>query len=95
MRETTEAIVGAVTGTLAAPPILLLGRFDGCCRLQYVTYSQILQRSPQSETITTVAGQRIILAPLPHNFPAQGNATPRHSIPKRSQHPQARTLPTQ
>ncbi|MGW5609365.1 ATP-dependent DNA ligase [Streptomyces sp. NPDC003753] len=36
VRETAEAIVGAVTGTLASPRTLLLGRFDDCGRLQYV-----------------------------------------------------------
>ncbi|MGW4517725.1 ATP dependent DNA ligase [Streptomyces sp. NPDC004393] len=35
MYETTEAIVGAVTGTRAAPRTLLLGRYDTGGRLQY------------------------------------------------------------
>ncbi|MFD3621682.1 hypothetical protein ACFWWT_42140 [Streptomyces sp. NPDC058676] len=36
VRETSEAIVGAITGSLAAPRTLLLGRYDGQGRLQYV-----------------------------------------------------------
>jgi hypothetical protein len=35
VRETTEAIVGAVTGTLASSRSLLLGRYDDHGRLQY------------------------------------------------------------
>lgn len=36
VRETSEAIVGAVTGSLAQPRTLLLGRYDAEGRLQYV-----------------------------------------------------------
>ncbi|MFD5952010.1 ATP-dependent DNA ligase [Streptomyces collinus] len=36
VRETTEAIVGAVTGPLASPRSLLLGRYDNAGRLQYI-----------------------------------------------------------
>ncbi|MFD3621844.1 ATP-dependent DNA ligase [Streptomyces sp. NPDC058676] len=36
VRETSEAIVGAVTGSLAAPGTLLLGRYDAEGRFQYV-----------------------------------------------------------
>ncbi|PAN00486.1 hypothetical protein CJI59_16835 [Streptomyces sp. Alain-F2R5] len=35
VRVTTEAIVGAVTGTPAAPRALLLGRYDDTGRLRY------------------------------------------------------------
>lgn len=56
VRETTEAIVGAVTGTLAAPRTLLLGRFDGCGRLQHVGRTTTLAHTASS----TVAG---LLAP--------------------------------
>ncbi|MFF3934240.1 hypothetical protein [Streptomyces hirsutus] len=35
-RETTEAVVGAVTGTAAAPRTLLLGRYDDTGRLCYI-----------------------------------------------------------
>lgn len=35
VRETTEAIVGAVTGPVAAPRSLLLGRYDDDGRLKY------------------------------------------------------------
>ncbi|MGW0336888.1 hypothetical protein ACWD0J_34485 [Streptomyces sp. NPDC003011] len=34
-RHSTEAVVGAVTGTLTAPTTALLGRFDASGRLQY------------------------------------------------------------
>ncbi|MEU1106629.1 hypothetical protein ABZ408_37605 [Streptomyces tibetensis] len=36
MRVTSEAVIGAVTGSLAAPRTLLLGRYDPAGRLQYV-----------------------------------------------------------
>ncbi|SEB32067.1 ATP dependent DNA ligase domain-containing protein [Streptomyces misionensis] len=36
VRETSEAIVGAVTGTLNSPRTVLLGRYDDEGRLQYV-----------------------------------------------------------
>ncbi|MEH0450191.1 ATP-dependent DNA ligase [Streptomyces sp. B21-102] len=36
VRETREAIVGAITGSLAVPRTLLLGRYDDQGRLQYV-----------------------------------------------------------
>ncbi|MEU1916088.1 hypothetical protein [Streptomyces massasporeus] len=35
VRVTTEAIVGAVTGSLAAPRTVLLGRYDHAGSLQY------------------------------------------------------------
>ncbi|WP_112470884.1 ATP-dependent DNA ligase [Streptomyces triticisoli] len=36
VRETSEAIVGAITGSLAVPRTLLLGRYDDGGRFQYV-----------------------------------------------------------
>ncbi len=36
VRVTTEAVIGAVTGSLAAPRTLLLGRYDRAGRLRYV-----------------------------------------------------------
>ena len=36
VRETSEAIVSAITGSLVAPRTLLLGRYDTEGRLQYV-----------------------------------------------------------
>ncbi|MGI5243298.1 ATP-dependent DNA ligase [Dactylosporangium sp. CA-139066] len=35
-RSTTEAIIGGVTGSLSAPGVLLLGRYDAAGRLRYV-----------------------------------------------------------
>jgi ATP-dependent DNA ligase len=44
-RQTTEAIVGAVTGSLALPRTLLLGRYDEQGRLQYVGRSTSLSQA--------------------------------------------------
>jgi ATP-dependent DNA ligase len=52
VRETTEAIVGAVTGSLAAPSSLLLGRYDDDGRLQYTGRTTTLARAASA----TVAG---------------------------------------
>ncbi|WP_251055336.1 hypothetical protein [Streptomyces sp. ISL-66] len=35
-RDTTEAIIGAVTGTLTRPGLLVLGRYDAAGRLRAV-----------------------------------------------------------
>ncbi|MER5577055.1 ATP-dependent DNA ligase [Streptomyces massasporeus] len=45
VRETTEAIVGAVTGPAASPRGLLLGRYDDQGRLQYVGRTTTLARA--------------------------------------------------
>ncbi|MGW5665835.1 ATP-dependent DNA ligase [Streptomyces sp. NPDC003758] len=65
VRETTEAIVGAVTGTLAAPRTLLLGRSDDRGRLQYVGRTTTLAQT----TSSTVPG---LLAPARHGHPWTG-----------------------
>jgi ATP-dependent DNA ligase len=62
VRETTEAIVGAVTGTLSAPRTLLLGRFDDSGRLQYTGRTTTLAQAASS----TVAG---LLAPAQSGHP--------------------------
>ncbi|MFI5887669.1 hypothetical protein [Streptomyces sp. NPDC051554] len=62
MRETTEAIVGAVTGTLTAPTRLLLGRFDDDGLLQYTGRTTTLARTA---SITAAA----LLAPARHGYP--------------------------
>ncbi|WP_331732781.1 ATP-dependent DNA ligase [Streptomyces sp. NBC_00015] len=41
-RHSTEAVIGAVTGTLAAPTTALLGRFDAAGRLQYTGRTTVL-----------------------------------------------------
>jgi ATP-dependent DNA ligase len=51
-RETTEAIVGGVTGPLTSPRSLLLGRYDAQGRLQYTGRSTTLARAAGS----TIAG---------------------------------------
>ncbi|MDH6590055.1 ATP-dependent DNA ligase [Streptomyces sp. SAI-133] len=43
--ETSEAIVGAVTGSLTAPSSLLLGRYDDDGRLQYTGRTTTLARA--------------------------------------------------
>jgi ATP-dependent DNA ligase len=48
-RVTTEAVVGAVTGTLAAPGTLLLGRYDRAGRLQYAGRTTVLTRATARE----------------------------------------------
>ncbi|MFG3200153.1 hypothetical protein ACGFYT_28975 [Streptomyces sp. NPDC048208] len=45
VRVTTEAVIGAVTGSLAAPSMLLLGRYDTAGRLQYIGRSTTLSRA--------------------------------------------------
>ncbi|GHD54790.1 hypothetical protein GCM10010335_69660 [Streptomyces galbus] len=42
VRTTTEAIIGAITGTLEAPRTVLLGRYDVAGRLQYAGRSTTL-----------------------------------------------------
>ncbi|MFF8932403.1 hypothetical protein ACF1AO_34635 [Streptomyces longwoodensis] len=42
MRTTTEAIIGAVTGSLEAPRTVLLGRYDTAGQLQYAGRSTTL-----------------------------------------------------
>ncbi|MEV6406000.1 hypothetical protein AB0M58_23995 [Streptomyces bobili] len=65
VRETTEAIVGAVTGSLAALSSLLLGRYDNDGRLQYTGRTTTIARTASS----TVAG---LLAPARHGHPWKG-----------------------
>ncbi|GGV90691.1 ATP-dependent DNA ligase [Streptomyces massasporeus] len=45
VRDTTEAIVGAVTGSVGSPSGLLLGRYDDEGRLQYVGRTTTLARA--------------------------------------------------
>ncbi|MFE6412484.1 hypothetical protein ACFVOR_36750 [Streptomyces sp. NPDC057837] len=58
VRVTTEAIVGAVTGSLTAPRTLLLGRYDQAGRLQY---------TGRSTTLSQTAGRTLahLLTPAP------------------------------
>lgn len=65
VRETTEAIVGAVTGSLAAPSSLLLGRYDDHGRLQYTGRTTTLAQAASS----SVAG---LLAPARRGHPWTG-----------------------
>ncbi|MER7570053.1 ATP-dependent DNA ligase [Streptomyces sp. NPDC097941] len=65
VRETTEAIVGAVTGSLTAPRGLLLGRYDHHGRLQYTGRTTTLTRAASA----TVAGH---LAPAQPGHPWTG-----------------------
>ncbi|MET7920371.1 ATP-dependent DNA ligase [Streptomyces avermitilis] len=65
VRETSEAIVGAVTGTLTAPRSLLLGRYDTDGRLQY---------TGRTTTLTQTAGRAFpgLLAPAGDEHPWTG-----------------------
>ncbi|MEH0415957.1 ATP-dependent DNA ligase [Streptomyces sp. B21-083] len=65
VRETTEAIVGAVTGPVAAPRGLLLGRYDDDGRLQYTGRTANLARTASS----TFAG---LLTPARRGHPWTG-----------------------
>ncbi|MFD3381971.1 MULTISPECIES: ATP-dependent DNA ligase [unclassified Streptomyces] len=65
VRETQEAIVGAITGPLAAPRSLLLGRLDAAGHLQYTGRTTAL---PQAAG-RTLAG---LLAPASSEHPWTG-----------------------
>ncbi|MFD6290603.1 hypothetical protein [Streptomyces sp. NPDC060205] len=65
MRETTEAIVGAVTGPSAAPRTLLLGRYDTDGPLQYTGRTATLPRT----AARTVGG---LLTPAGPEHPRTG-----------------------
>ncbi|MEU1106622.1 hypothetical protein ABZ408_37570 [Streptomyces tibetensis] len=58
-RETTEAIVGAITGPFSSPSSLLLGRYDDHGRLQYTGRTTTLARATGSTIArhVTPAGQ--------------------------------------
>jgi ATP-dependent DNA ligase len=45
VRVTTEAVVGAITGSLAVPRTVLLGRYDQAGRLQYVGRTTTLSQT--------------------------------------------------
>ncbi|WAU82630.1 hypothetical protein O1Q96_24580 [Streptomyces sp. Qhu-G9] len=65
MRETTEAIVGAVTGPPTAVRSLLLGRYNSAARLQY---------TGRTTTLPQTAGRTIaaLLAPADSGHPWTG-----------------------
>ncbi|MFC8835942.1 ATP-dependent DNA ligase [Streptomyces griseoincarnatus] len=59
VRETSEAIIGAVTGSLTDPRTLLLGRYDAEGRLQYVGRTTTLARTAGTTVADLLeAGQR-------------------------------------
>ncbi|WP_231911210.1 MULTISPECIES: hypothetical protein [Streptomyces] len=58
MRETTEAIVGAITGSLALPSSLLLGRYDDDGRLQYTGRTTTLAQAASSAVAALLAPAR-------------------------------------
>ncbi|MFE6946038.1 ATP-dependent DNA ligase [Streptomyces chartreusis] len=58
VRETSEAIVGAVTGPPAAPRTLLLGRYDDRGRLQYVGRTTSLARTASAAVAGLLARGR-------------------------------------
>ncbi|MFB8026832.1 MULTISPECIES: ATP-dependent DNA ligase [unclassified Streptomyces] len=54
-RESTEALVGAVTGSQSAPSSLLFGRYDGTGRLRFVGRSTVLSAATSREVGTRLA----------------------------------------
>ncbi|MDX3696419.1 hypothetical protein PV726_40210 [Streptomyces europaeiscabiei] len=58
VRETSEAIVGAVTGSLAVPRTLLLGRYDAEGRFQYVGRTTILAQAAGAAVAGLLAAGR-------------------------------------
>ncbi|MEU0189226.1 hypothetical protein ABZ250_05060 [Streptomyces afghaniensis] len=65
VRETSEAIVGEITGPLTVPRTLLLGRYDTQGRLQYVGRTTTLAQAAGA----AVAG---LLAPVRRGHPWTG-----------------------
>ncbi|MFD7705393.1 hypothetical protein [Streptomyces caelestis] len=63
MRETTEAIVGAITGPLAAPRTLLLGRYDDDGRLQYIVH---IHTTTLAQTVSSTVAGLLVLAQRGH-----------------------------
>ncbi|MCL6735091.1 ATP-dependent DNA ligase [Streptomyces neyagawaensis] len=66
VRVTTEAIVGAITGSPAAPRTVLLGRYDRAGRLQYIGH--------RSTTLSQAAGRALaeLLTPAVSVHPWEG-----------------------
>ncbi|MGW4825208.1 hypothetical protein ACWEP4_41520 [Streptomyces sp. NPDC004227] len=58
MDETHYAIVGAATGTLAAPRTLLLGRYDDDGRLQYTGRTTTLAQAASRTAADLLAPAR-------------------------------------
>jgi ATP-dependent DNA ligase len=58
IRETSEAIVGAITGSPAAPRTLLLGRYDTQGRLQYVGRTTTLAQAAGAAVAGLLAARR-------------------------------------
>jgi ATP-dependent DNA ligase len=55
VRHSTEAVIGAVTGTLAMPTGLLLGRFDGSGRLRFTGHTGPLPTRAAEELAALLA----------------------------------------
>lgn len=47
--HTADAVVGAVSGSLADPRTALLGRYDGCGRLRYAGRTSVLSRAAAAD----------------------------------------------
>lgn len=65
VRQTQDALVGAFTGSAAAPRTLLLGRYDDAGRLRYVGRSTTLPRTAGLAVAT-------LLSPAPEGHPWTG-----------------------
>ncbi|MEU4012305.1 hypothetical protein AB0H30_28105 [Streptomyces pseudogriseolus] len=57
VRVTTEAIVGAITGSLVAPRTVLLGRYDAAGRLQYTGRSTTLSQAVSRALVGVLAAR--------------------------------------
>jgi ATP-dependent DNA ligase len=64
-RQSTEAVIGAVTGTLRRPASLLLGRFDSTSRLRYTGKTVPLSAQAAADTAA-------LLSPAGPGHPWQG-----------------------
>jgi ATP-dependent DNA ligase len=74
-RQTTEAVIGGVTGPIERPDTLLLGRFDGAGRLRYAGRSRplaVAQRAALGPALTRAGPRRGggVNHPWPRPLPA-------------------------
>ncbi|WP_274036391.1 ATP-dependent DNA ligase [Streptomyces sp. MMBL 11-1] len=61
-RETTEAVIGAITGTLGRPHLLVLGRYDSDGRLRHVGKTTVVSPAAARQ----LADQLTVAAPGAH-----------------------------
>ncbi|MEV7518979.1 hypothetical protein ACWGUP_28805 [Streptomyces diastaticus] len=74
-RQTTEAVIGAATGMVAAPDTLLLGRYDAEGQLRMVARTKPLSATIRRELGELLALERLIARTAraaAHNLQAEG-----------------------